>query len=117
MPYIPQEQRDRLAHGDVARTVGEVNYLTSLLMHAYFQNYDDLNDIAEVIDDFIIELKTSDMISEQELEFGQELREIVMNAQVEPLAIRGALRNAYMEFYILRARPYEDVKIAEHGPL
>ena len=53
MPYIPIEDRDKLAHGRIARTPGELNYLISQLIRSYIAmnglSYTTLNAIAGVL--------------------------------------------------------------------
>lgn len=116
MLYIKQEQRYRIAQGDVARTSGEVNYLASLLMNAYFENYDDANDIATEVEFAIQDLYSdSEYKQNNESEFSQELAKIITTADVDVSEIIGALRNAHLEFYFRKVRSYEDMKIAENG--
>lgn len=117
MPYIKQEQRDRLADGDCAHDAGEVNYLVTLLMHSYLTNYQSVNDIAEGIEYAINDLMNKEhcIYGEHKSEFHKDLVNIVMNSDVKISHVVGALRNAFAEFYALKVRPYEDLKMKENG--
>lgn len=116
MPYILQEQRDYLATGRGARDAGEVNYLTTLLMNAYLTNYDSANEIATHIEGAIFDLHTKDLYNaEATSSFSMDLAGIVNSADVARTEVIGALRNAHLEFYILKVRPYEDIKKKENG--
>lgn len=118
MPYIIQEERDFLAEGNSPETPGQVNYLVSLLMNAYFENYDDANDIATEIEYVILDLYTHGTYTpNNDSEFSQELADIISSADVDISEIIGALRNAHLEFYVRQVCPYEEKKIKENGDI
>jgi len=117
MPYIYKEQRDYLATGQCARNGGEVNYLSTLLMNSYFTDYNSANEIATAIELTIFKLLTNkDSVRlNYQSEFHQELVKIVMNSAVDVEEVVGALRNAHLEFYARKVRPYEILKMEENG--
>lgn len=118
MPYIKKGEREFLAEGSVPTTSGQVNYLVSLLMNSYFENYDDANDIATEIEYAILDLYTHGVYTaNNESEFSQELNKIISTCDVDISEVIGALRNAHLEFYVRKVRPYEEKKIQENGDI
>jgi hypothetical protein len=54
MPYIKQEDRERLANGGVPQNPGELNYWITVLLKEYIRvrglSYQTINDILGVLD-------------------------------------------------------------------
>jgi len=120
MPYIDQEARKRLAEEPIAETAGETNYLITLLMHKYFSKYYSVNKIAELIEYAIADLIVDGtMVPDRDCVFYDKLYDVIMSTGMD-VSIGdcvGAMRCAFMEFYIMKVRPYEDTKIEENGPV
>lgn len=118
MPAIVQKERDWLAEGNAPETAGQVNYLLTKLFHAYFTNYQSINDIAETVEYAIASLiKDGSYYADMGDSLGSDLEKIVMTADVPVSQIVGALRCCFTEFYRMKAADYEDKKYETNGPV
>jgi len=119
MPYVKQEDRDYLKKNPTPRTSGELNYMITLLLIKYFDNYDTINEMKYVVLKYIHALLSADashlILTLPHDEFDQEIGLLLGRTMLLRSSKVGALGCAWDEFYARKARPYEKKKIKENG--
>lgn len=130
MPYIKQEDRERLLKNNDPKTEGELNYLLTLAYMEYikehgesYSNYGFIRTEIQLLTNYIssIELKNYDKPF-VELDFYENFVKIINNffdindvsSKTRRMVI-GALINSSDELYRRKIAPYEDKKIIENG--
>ncbi len=125
MPYIKQEDRERLEKDPTdVKTAGDLNYLIFKYAKTRFTNYQSLNDIIADIEECIKYFSTDYNIDNNIDNIlyisNNKIFRIChtrrpFDSKLSDKDIIGALRCCELEIYRRLAAPYEDLKIKENG--